>query len=480
MERFGRYLTVIIGVIVITCLLIFSQDLLGSENGEDIGSSSISSEQIAGEESSSQNSNELEDSSEEFVGNNSSNTETEHQHQAIDAWVFDTTLHWKECACEEKLEVGLHVYETCNDSNTDSGYIKECFCGYKTEIGKVVLTDLQKLDLSLKVDDGNACLNEERYVSVSLGEKIGSVQFVKYNGKELQCAVSGENIILKASCFGFDYGNTQLEILTSEHYYQVPILLITKQIATARDLDEINVLSKKCEDKDDVYGGYFTLGNNIAYNSEWQGGIATKIKESLAVAGKVGFCGVFDGCGYSIDGLLQNGKGVFDAFIGVLCGGMIKNIAFTNAGLLHSGGFVCAAGVGIIENVYVQYAQFGSDDNDNNFFGTFFGSWVGNGAVVNDCIVDILDTEDIILNTNGYLIGCMINVDFEQEGALDGVFVLGVSPFAKLVYDVDRKGCGGYQQEENFKNDTEAQEEILAWDTEYWIIENGLVEFIIK
>ena len=307
MTRFYRYLIIIIGIIAITALLIYSQSFLDSTYQDTPVNSSVSTTQTSEEEEELQTSEEN-NSSTDDTQDTSSSTENEHLHQAGESWLFDQETHWKECICGERMENALHEYEWLEDVSVASGYVKLCACGYRKEIEKTILPQRQELNLCVKVQDGEAVVNTTQTVCVSLDEEIGTTIFVKCNGKEIESKCRGQEVHILASEFGFDYGNTQLEILTDTTYYHAPILLITKQITTKQQLDELNVLSKACETEENVYGGYFTLGKNIEYDGEWQNGIATQITERAAKSGNVGFCGVFDGRGYSISGMQQKGN----------------------------------------------------------------------------------------------------------------------------------------------------------------------------
>ena len=463
MERFSRYLVVIIGVIAITALLIYSQTV--GENSQDVSSDSTpSNEQIIQSDS-------LEDE--------------EHTHQAQTEWCYNAEQHWKECACLEKVQISAHEWIWAEDSSSDCGYSKQCDCGHKIIVAPTLLRQTQELYLNVQVMDENAVVHDTQSVALALDASIGNVVKVRYKGKELDFTLGANGVRLLAKEFGLDYGHSELEIITDKGYYQSPILLITKQITSKQELDEMHILSKACEAQADVYGGWFTLGADIIYNGEWTGGIAVPISESAARLGKAGFCGTFDGRGYSIVGCKRTStNSVFDAFVGVLCGGCIQNVAFLNAEMSTSGSFVCAAGTGIIENVYVEYAAFCT--KTQRYTSTFFNEWVGEGTRMQACVVDcrLLDDDAAqnALGANTYLIGYLANNDVVMDGVLQGVYVLGAPRTAKIVYQkAERTDCFGlYESVGDIQKDAAAQSQMQAWNSKYWTIQDGCPVFCKK
>ena len=489
MNRFTRYFIIIIAVVVITALLIYSQTFTQGGQGADVGNSSAGQSQTSDEIDSSEStedSNDIssdtsEEDSSDVSSEDSSSSKDEHIHQALERLIFDESYHWKECSCGEVLDKSAHEFEYVAQDNGAHAYVKKCVCGYQEELQYTYLSQTQKLPLNAQVKDGQAAVNTEQTVFVTLDKPSEKVVFVKYNGREIAYTHNENIITLFASAFAFDYGEAELELLTDNGYYGVCVLLITKQLQTKADLDSLNVLSKACEQDERKYGGYFTLANNIEYNGVWQGGIATRIDDQDARSGQYGFCGVFDGCGYSISGMEQAGEYAYDGFIGVLCGGVIKNVKFASASLLYSGGLVCAAGVGEIENVCVEYAQFGSEMDKGKAFGTFFGCWAGAGAVVKDCLIDC-NSKQMPINRYGYLIGAIAYEDNVQDGVLQGVYVLVDQPMQNIVYEQSERTdiFGSYKNVAALKSDENAKAELLTWNEEYWLIDDENIIFKAK
>ena len=158
---------------------------------------------------------------------------------------------------------------------------------------------------------------------------------------------------------------------------------------------------------------------------------------------------------------------MYNAFIGVMCGGVIKNIKFTQASLLYSGGLVCAAGFGVVENVCVEYQSFGCETDAEQYFGTFFGMWATENSVVKNCIVDCRNAQ-VYINRNGYLLASMLNQASEMVGVLQDVYTLGAPLMQKLVA---KPG----EREWSFGVFTGAN--VADWDTNYWQIDGENICF---
>ena len=203
-----------------------------------------------------------------------------------------------------------------------------------------------------------------------------------------------------------------------------------------------------------VLSGYFALGNDILYNKVWSpiltygdiwhtldktGSVgSTVVNDEKAIfegwteGNKAGFKGVFDGNGYKIDGMATSGP--YSAFVVVMGGGTIKDVAFTNATIGATSSFVTDRGNGTIENVYVQVVSMASG---NTSAGDHFTTVIKRGysnyttSLVDNVIVDfsaigyaglqyayVADTGRYANNI--YVIGVpetvMLNANYKAEG----------------------------------------------------------------
>ena len=127
-------------------------------------------------------------------------------------------------------------------------------------------------------------------------------------------------------------------------------LFITFEITSKDELDAMAYVTENAIDGDKTYGGYITLGADVAYN----GAYGNKMEGRT-------FTGTFDGKGHNIDGLSMGWASMF----GTLKNCAIKNLSFTNAenSAAQVAGFL-AQGVAwenndfSIENIYVHFKTF--------------------------------------------------------------------------------------------------------------------------
>ena len=127
-------------------------------------------------------------------------------------------------------------------------------------------------------------------------------------------------------------------------------LFITFEITSKAELDAMAYVTENAIDGDKTYGGYITLGADIAYN----GAYGNKMEGRT-------FTGTFDGKGHNIDGLSMGWASMF----GTLKNCAIKNLSFTNAenSAAQVAGFL-AQDVAwenndfSIENIYVHFKTF--------------------------------------------------------------------------------------------------------------------------
>ena len=113
-------------------------------------------------------------------------------------------------------------------------------------------------------------------------------------------------------------GEKQWLISNGEYGYIVNVLVVTNVIRQAEDLRIFDYT-----DKNNIFDGTYVLANNIDA-SEYTHYV--NVGWSTAFSG---LTGTFDGRGYTIDGITLTQGGLF----GVIYGGSVKNVAFTNVTL---------------------------------------------------------------------------------------------------------------------------------------------------
>ncbi len=256
-------------------------------------------------------------------------------------------------------------------------------------------TFVQSEKLLIEVGNLEDITYADNLAGTFINAKIGDVEVgSSFSGKTLVLDNAKLNK-MPVSAYGED---KELIVETDEAYYLSPADVYTLVIRTVDDYNRMPELSKAAESSEQLYGGYFVLGNDLSQD----GGI--KLNDSFvdryfmgggtSGKGDAGFCGVFDGKGYTIDGFYKVNTKKYGAFIGMLAGGVIRNVSFTNFVMNDEVGCsVVHGGKGTVENVYVSYKAI-LNCNDT-YSGTFFGANNQNTstASITNCFVDTTNAE---------------------------------------------------------------------------------------
>ncbi len=156
-------------------------------------------------------------------------------------------------------------------------------------------------------------------------------------------------------------GETTYEIGTAEYVFEVPVLMISKVLKTADDIDDMQdycmmdpATVYSPSDKQFYYVAYFTLGDDIDYGGKTIGDWASYDSIGQWSNGTQGFMGTFDGRNHTISNMAVDNNN--NGFIGTLgMDGVMKNVAFLNAQLKRG---QCAVAVGLLggklDNVIVH------------------------------------------------------------------------------------------------------------------------------
>ena len=345
------------------------------------------------------------------------------------------------------------------------------------------LTETQKVDLDIQVNDKVVSLNEKATASLDLSGagEINSIEKITMDGKAIEGTLDGSTVVLPVAQFGYAYGETTITVTTDLKKIVVPVLLVSKTIKTAEDIDEFGYIAQAIGNTENnrsdgmISDGYFELGQDIAYNGTY---VAWQARGPFAplwwayVGQTGGFAGTFDGCGYTIDGMTAgtgyNPDGVVKgnaAFIPVLNkDGIIRNVAFTNAGINNSNtasGFLIAVGQGVIENVYVQMTAAAGFSLGGVIFGTDNVRGVS-GPTLRNVFVDTTAITTHYAGATFYAVGGNNNDKYNAAGeeVADGVadpFGIYDSVYAVVAINEDRNyvgtafGAGGaYEGSQNY------------------------------
>lgn len=452
---------------------------------------------------------------------------TAHRH-VTDGYMSDETQHWQVCSsCNEEVNKAdhiagewtyddtqqkdvricsvchykmaerdhVHAYNVwTNDGGED---VVGCICGEKYEIS------VQKINLDLQYT--NSIVSEN--ITAQAEIDLSSYEGISYKGATLgseAITATFENGILTMGVvqFGFKYGENTLVISVSDadgvaRTINVPVILVTKIFIDKEGLDSMGAIAKECEAADpNLYGGYFELGDNISYNAEFNYVMAPNIADTVAET--AGFKGTFDGCGYTIDGMQINRRGSdtpygrwsnYYGMFGILRGGTVKNVRYTNAEVAVKGSVVAAYGTGLIENVYVSFKAIRPMSMaDTNPIGAFFSHSAQSGATLRDCVVDITNIQYLDGSGAPFATGEQFCAGFYVLGQwpiYEGVYLIGapegLNPFgagvpnASDIYGV-YESMDAFAVAYNAENSA-VKTEIDTWDATYWSVTDGKISF---
>ena len=192
------------------------------------------------------------------------------------------------------------------------------------------IESIKRIMLSDYTPDGTEYVDGERQVievskpdnSVTLGDVVyTSVESIYLDNVRIDGSLSA----LKGSDFANYYGERELTVTVNtesgKKTVKVPILIVTKYIYTAEDLNAaLKITSARNY-------GYYELKNDITLND-----FSNEAK--VAFSGKNGFCGIFEGNGHTITASLGN-HGLFGYVSG---GATIRNVNFAVSGGVNEAG----------------------------------------------------------------------------------------------------------------------------------------------
>ena len=314
-----------------------------------------------------------------------------------------------------------------------------------------------ELDLDLVLSgDKTSAAPANATLDLNVGKNLGTLTSATFNGADLGGVYNAEtgSLTVNSTVFGYAYGDQVITLTFTDgnskaHTFDVAVLLVTKTLKTKDDITNFGYISKLCESDTKKWGGYFKLGNDINYGGAGyvgfinpSGNTANTLTGDLLGWGWTlgnGFIGTFDGCGHTIDKLWLNSESSCRSFISVLGnGGVIRNVAFTNARKGGSGGFVASGGTGLIENVYVKMDIFGTNSAGGNDgwvsgdgIGVFFATPNGDAAIsLKNCFVDASAAQVGATNTLYDRVGAIAslgnasNTTKKYTGTMSGVYLI--------------------------------------------------------
>lgn len=450
--------------------------------------------------------------------------EAAHMHSS-DEWVnTDPTNHWKVCddcgqtfgtaahtsgewtydadsgkevqyctVCNYKMGERDHTHAYTVWTNDGSGDTASCVCG------EVYVMPTQKVNLDVQYTNSIVSENQTAQAEIDLSAYEGiTYESASLDDIDVTAQFADGTLTFGVAQFGFLYGEKMLVIIVTDadevtRTINVPVILVTKVFTDKSGLDSMGAIAKECEpDDENTYGGYFELGANIPYNGIYSGIMPANTPDEAT-----GFIGVFDGCGYTIDGLQINegdntaASGALSAYnnnhsiFGVIHGATIKNIKFTNAVIEIKGSLIATIGSGLVENIYVSFAAI-QYNGESNRIALAFGQSAQTGATIKDCVIDLSNTSysGRYGNDTSYTFPV-----FGYWTILEGVYVIGEGPTGYNPFSLwtpnDTDVYGMYDTMADFTEaynaaDSALKAEIDTWDTTYWKVTDGVISFVDK
>lgn len=328
------------------------------------------------------------------------------------------------------------------------------------------------IDLDILVDNDTVKLNDNalKIDCTAVGFTFGNVASVTMEGNVLNASgftFANGKLTVARSAFGYNYGAKQI-VLTDDDGKTITIAatLVSKVLKNATDYANWIKIANACETENQILGGYFQLGANIT--------VETMVTfERYDVDGLYGFKGVFDGCGYALDGLTATGN----AFISCMTkDGVLRNIAFTNAKVAGESNFLCSGGLGTIENVYVQYVSIsaGSDNNGTIYNHCRLGQ---EGGKITGIFVDASQAAISGTGASFRLIG-------GNNNGYNGIFAVCPENYAiTQARDTgtfaDHAVCA-FADFAGLKANETTQGVLKGWNSTYWTIVDGVPVFLTK
>ena len=328
------------------------------------------------------------------------------------------------------------------------------------------------IDLDILVDNDTVKLNDNALEidCTAVGFTFGNVASVTMEGNAIDASsftFANGKLAVARSAFGFNYGEKEI-VVTDDSGKTITIAatLISKVLKNATDYANWIKIANACETENQILGGYFKLGANITS--------ATMVTfERWDVDGAYGFKGIFDGCGYAIDGLTATGN----AFISCMTkDGVLRNIAFTNAKIAGESNFLCSGGLGTIENVYVQYVSISAGSDYNGTIYNHCRSEQEGGKITN---VFVDASQAVISGT-----GASFRLLGGSNTGYNGIFA--VCPEGYTITQArdtgtfaDHAVCAFADFDELKANET-TQSVIKDWNSAYWTIVDGVPVFLTK
>ena len=345
-----------------------------------------------------------------------------------------------------------------------------------------------KLEEKFYADDNSAI--------ITLPETVTAVNSVSLNGGIVtEYAFVNNTLTVPASVYAdVEVGvNCSFSIDTGDTLYRVTAKRVSKVIREASDLSALRIESYTKNTGEaataSVIDGYYVLGNNIdasSYTHE-HGITATNVE----ISGAYGFIGVFDGCGYTIDGLNLDKFGFF-GIVGT--GAEIKNVAFTNVKFVNTASngrnYVLASSIVgdstdkvSISNVYIYLETLTTADT--TWTSTTYAAVVAlhcRNTTFDGVVIDYNENlSNKVSGATNCLYGSFIGANNLTGITATNTYVVSTTKLQNKQSDgssgedvLVKLGVVRYENAEAFNSAMEDTEKLNAFDNEYWDITGGI------
>lgn len=298
----------------------------------------------------------------------------------------------------------------------------------------------------------------------------GEVNAIILNDNDILNSVDGDVYTLDTTAFPTEVasmGKKSVSFETAKASYVYNAEVYTMIIKTAQDLDAMGAISKAAMSDALSWGGYFVLGADIEYNKVFTPFISYAYFAANDATGmfgspdQVGFKGVFDGQGHKIDGMQMNDAGA--GFIGIVStGGVIRNVAFTNAVNNATGGFLSTASAGTYENIFISGTQTAAAGYSWDPIGWIVSTNCYTNSRIHRVIVEV--ESETATNFN-YGLGKY------PGGVLSEAFIIGTSKWYEQYDDGAGNIGGAYASYAALKAEGL---DFASWYGDFWKQANGL------
>lgn len=391
------------------------------------------------------------------------------------AFIYGTTYYVKAAVADSSNYTGAEKVLTITPqhnisiSENDGVQTAVCQCGKKDVTG--TLGTKQTIDLAATVDNGNGKATDGKLDLTTIGYN-GNAEVTLTADEATYHAAAQNGVVSLATVLPLGiYGEKAFGISVTDknETYNVTInaLVVTMTITTSDQYANWITIAKACEQSATLWGGYFRLGANITATS-------MVMFNRGKTDGSEGFKGVFDGCGYIIDGLNRNGF-YSNAFVTTMTEtGVLKNIAFTNVRITGEGNFLTSGGKGTIENVFVQYAVISAGSQYNGTIANFI-----DGCAMRNVFVDA-SKATVVGNGSTFRI-----LTSGTASGFGGVFGVCPSENYNPEQSIGDRGnnyaaIAYFANNDELKANETTQSVIKDWDSAYWTIVDGVPVFVTK